>query len=40
MKPAYAAAGTSLELEILGERKQATVLVESPYDPDNNDLRA
>ena len=32
--------GTQLEIEILGERKPATVLRESPYDPDNLDLRA
>jgi len=40
VKPAFAAPGTALEILILGERKRATVLVESPYDPDNNDLRA
>jgi dimethylglycine dehydrogenase len=32
--------GTELEIEILGERKKATVVQESPYDPDNKDLRA
>ena len=36
----FAAPGTPLQIEILGERKQATVLRESPYDPENNDLRA
>jgi len=36
----FAQAGTQLAIEILGERKQATVLRESPYDPDNLDLRA
>jgi dimethylglycine dehydrogenase len=36
----FASPGTALEILILGERKQATVLRESPYDPDNNDLRA
>ncbi len=36
----FAQAGTQLDIEILGERKQATVLRESPYDPDNLDLRA
>ena len=36
----FAQAGTQLAIEILGERKQATVLPESPYDPDNLDLRA
>ncbi|MBU3671383.1 MAG: FAD-dependent oxidoreductase [Sinobacteraceae bacterium] len=40
VKPECAAVGSTLEIEILGERKQATVLVESPYDPTNNDLRA
>jgi dimethylglycine dehydrogenase len=32
--------GTPLGIEILGERKQATVVRESPYDPDNLELRA
>ena len=32
--------GTRLGIQILGERKQATVLRESPYDPENLDLRA
>jgi dimethylglycine dehydrogenase len=36
----FAPAGTQLAIEILGERKQATVVRESPYDPDNLDLRA
>ena len=36
----FAQPGTELTIEILGERKQATVLRESPYDPDNLDLRA
>jgi len=36
----FAAPGTELEILILGERKRATVLRESPYDPENNDLRA
>ena len=35
-----AAVGTRLALEVLGERKEATVLVDSPYDPGNRDLRA
>ena len=30
----------SSAIEILGERKRATVLVDSPYDPENKDLRA
>jgi dimethylglycine dehydrogenase len=36
----FAAPGTPLQIQILGERKQASVLRESPYDPENNDLRA
>ena len=36
----FAAVGTELAIEILGERKKATVVRESPYDPDNHDLRA
>jgi len=40
VKPAFAAAGTELLIEVLGERKRATVLVDSPYDPQNADLRA
>ena len=39
-KAEFAAVGTELEIEILGERKKATVVQESPYDPDNKDLRA
>jgi dimethylglycine dehydrogenase len=37
---AYAAVGGALEIEILGERRRATVLVDSPYDPENKDLKA
>jgi dimethylglycine dehydrogenase len=36
----FAAPGTELAIEILGERKAASVLRESPYDPDNLELRA
>jgi dimethylglycine dehydrogenase len=36
----FAPPGTELQILILGERKQATVVRESPYDPENNDLRA
>jgi dimethylglycine dehydrogenase len=36
----YAQPGTPLQIEILGERRQATVLPESPYDPENLELRA
>ncbi|MGH8432704.1 MAG: glycine cleavage T C-terminal barrel domain-containing protein, partial [Solimonas sp.] len=40
VKPDCATVGTRLQIEILGERKAATVLVDSPYDPENRDLRA
>ena len=33
VKPEFAAVGTELQIEILGERKRVTVLVDSPYDP-------
>ncbi len=36
----FAAPGTELAIEILGERKAASVVPESPYDPDNLALRA
>jgi dimethylglycine dehydrogenase len=36
----YAAPGTELSIEILGERRAATVLRESPHDPENLELRA
>ena len=40
VNPAFATVGTELEIEILGERKHATVLVDSPFDPQNQELRA
>ena len=40
VKPQFAEVGTRLAIEVLGERKTATVLVDSPYDPENKDLRA
>ncbi len=40
VKPEFAEVGTRIGIEILGERKEATVLVDSPYDPENKDLRA
>ena len=40
VQPGFSAAGTALEIEVLGERRKATVLVDSPYDPSNADLRA
>ena len=38
--PAYAAVGTELTIECLGEHKRVTVLVDSPYDPQNIELRS
>jgi dimethylglycine dehydrogenase len=40
VQPGIAPVGTELEIEVLGERKRATVLVDSPYDPQNLELRA
>ena len=40
VKAPYAGVGTRLQIEILGERKNATVLIDSPYDPENQDLKA
>jgi dimethylglycine dehydrogenase len=38
--PEHAAIGTELEIKILGKLFKATVIPESPYDPDNKALRA
>ena len=40
VKPDVAAVGTELEIKILGKLFKATVIPESPYDPDNAALRA
>jgi dimethylglycine dehydrogenase len=40
VEPAAAELGTEMEIEILGERKRAKVIPESPYDPENASLRA
>ncbi len=40
VKSGFEAVGTSLGIEILGERKHATVLIDSPYDPENAALKA
>ncbi len=40
VKPEFAEVGTKVAIEILGERREATVLVDSPYDPENKELRA
>ena len=40
VKPELAALGTAMEIEILGQRHRVTVIEESPYDPQNEKLRA
>jgi dimethylglycine dehydrogenase len=40
VKPEHGVLGSELEIQILGERKRATVIEESPYDPENARLRA
>ena len=40
VKPEHSAIGTELEIKILGKLFKATVIPESPYDPDNRALRA
>jgi len=40
IRPQLAGPGTALEIEILGKRYPATVIPESPWDPENERLRA
>ena len=40
VRPEQAALGTALEIKILGEIHRATVVAESPWDPENARLRA
>ena len=40
VKPELANVGQKLKIDILGEKFDATILNESPYDPDNKLLRA
>ena len=40
VKPEYSNVGDKLQVDILGEMYEATVLDESPYDSENNLLRA
>jgi dimethylglycine dehydrogenase len=40
IKQEFSAIGTPVTIQILGENKQATIVQESPYDPENRDLRA
>jgi dimethylglycine dehydrogenase len=39
VEPARAAPGSEVGIDILGERRKATVLAEPPYDPQNKRLR-
>lgn len=39
IKPEHGEVGSELEIQILGERKRATIVPESPYDPENARLR-
>ena len=40
VRPDLAVEGSEVEIEILGERRRATVIPESPFDPKNERLRA
>ena len=40
VKPEIATTGQKLKIDILGKMYDATILDESPYDPENNLLRA
>ena len=40
VKPEFSALGTEMEIKLLGEPFKATVIQESPFDPDNERLRA
>ena len=40
VRPDLAAVGTELEITILGQRHKAVIIPDSPYDPENNALRA
>ena len=40
VKPEHSAIGTELEIKILGKLFKATIVPESPYDPDNKALRS
>ena len=40
VRPEFAAAGTELEMTILGRKHRVTVIHESPYDPENERLKS
>jgi dimethylglycine dehydrogenase len=39
VRPDHAAAGTELDIQILGEMRRATIIADSPFDPTNAQLR-
>ena len=39
VRPELAEVGTTVEMDILGTAHRATVIPESPYDPENEKLR-
>ncbi len=39
VRPDYAAIGTEFDIQVLGERKRAVIIQDSPYDPENGRLR-
>jgi dimethylglycine dehydrogenase len=39
VQPDHAEIGTELEIQVLGEARRATIIGESPFDPDNARLR-
>jgi dimethylglycine dehydrogenase len=39
VRPGYAAVGTEIDIEILGRKHAATVIADSPFDPNNERLR-
>jgi dimethylglycine dehydrogenase len=40
VRPEHGEIGSELDIQVLGERRRATVIAESPYDPENARLRA
>jgi dimethylglycine dehydrogenase len=40
IRPEFAEPGTEIDVQILGKTRRATVIPESPYDPDNHALRS
>ena len=40
VRPEFAAAGTEVDVRVLGETRRAVVIADSPYDPGNKALRA